>query len=93
MLARLVRRGNDFLLHFSQLFIRRLVARPEEAAQAVAALAGNDVNVKMWHALADDVVQRHKCAVRLHRALHRLSQGARVREYGPDQILRKIVES
>ena len=43
------------------------VPRPEEAAQAVLAVPGDDVDVEVGDALADDVVQRDERALCVHR--------------------------
>src|SRR6266571_6478182 len=37
--------------------------RPEEAAQSVPVAARHDVSMQVWHALADDVIERDKRAV------------------------------
>ena len=48
-----------------------LRTRPEETAQAVAAVPGHDVHVEVRHALADGVVDGHEGAVGAERAHHR----------------------
>ncbi len=53
--------------HFSLLVG---TAGPEEAAEAVLAFAGDDVDMKMGHALADDVVDSDEAAFCFHYLLH-----------------------
>jgi hypothetical protein len=60
-------------------------ARPEEAAQAVAAFARDDVDVEMRHALADDVIHGHKGAFCFHYLLHFSGEHLSVDEKRADQ--------
>src|SRR5579863_380433 len=79
-------------LHRGQFFLRRLVARPEEAPQSVPAFSRNDMNVKVRHALAHDTVHRDEGAVGLHRELHGLRQHLGIQKQRSDQVCRKIVQ-
>ncbi len=68
--------------HFSLLIG---AAGPEEATQAVVAFARDDVDVKVGDALADDVVDGDKAAVRFHYFLHFSGEHLRVGEKWADQ--------
>jgi hypothetical protein len=84
--------GEDFVEgeHFSFLVG---AAGPEEAAEAVAAFARDDVDVKMRDALADDVVHGDERAFRFHHLLHFAREHLSVREKGPDQGCGEIGQS
>jgi len=69
--------------HFSLLVG---AAGPEEAAKAVAALAGDDVDVKMRDALADNVVHGDEGAFRFHYLLHFAGKHLSVGEKRADQF-------
>ncbi len=68
-----------------QFFVFVAQAGPEEAAQAVAFAARDDVDVKMRDALADHVVHGHEAAFRLHHLLNFSSEHLRVQEKRADQ--------
>src|SRR5207249_491844 len=52
--------------------------------------AGNNMYVKMRHALTHAIVHRDECSMRLHSLLYRACQRLRVREERFDQIRRQI---
>jgi len=66
--------------HFSLLVG---TAGPEEAAEAVLAFAGDDVDMKMGHALADDVVDSDEAAFCFHYLLHFSGEHLNVSEKRP----------
>jgi hypothetical protein len=68
--------------HFSLLVG---AAGPEEAAQTVAAFAGDDVDMKMRHALADDVVDGDEAAFCFHYLLYFSGEHLSVSEKRADQ--------
>lgn len=68
-------------------------AGPEEAAKTVAAFAGNDVDVKMRHALADDVVHGDEGAFSFHGLLHFAGKHLSVGEKRSDQFGGEIRQS
>ena len=76
--------------HFSSLVG---AAGPEEAAEAVAAFARDDVDVKMRDALADDVVHGDEGALRFHYLLHFAREHLSVGEKRADQGGGKIGQS
>src|SRR5262249_16944787 len=68
------------------------LTRPEEAAETIPASAGNHVNVKMRHALADPVVDRDERAVRVEARLHHAREKLDAGEERADESSRQIGE-
>ena len=84
---------NSLLHQTDFLFALVWLSRPEEALQAVLAPARDNMNVKMRHALADTIVDSHKCSVRLQSRFNRAREKLSVPEERRNQIIREIGES
>lgn len=77
---------NELRLYGGKFFFSRFVARPEESAKTVATPSGNDMEVKVRHALAHDVVHGDESAVGFHCPLDRLREHLAIQEQRPDQV-------
>jgi hypothetical protein len=87
------RSTNCFLHQLGVILALIWLPRPEEAFQPIFAAARDNVCVQMRHALADAIVHRYECSVRVHGRLDRASEKLRVSEEGPDQVLGQIGKS
>lgn len=63
---------------------------PKESAKSIALSPRDDVHVKMWNALADDIVDSDERSLGMHRILHRHGYHAHIVENGVQQCGVKI---
>ena len=77
-------------MHRHQLILARLHPRPEKSSQSVALGSRHNMNMQMRHALAHDIIHRHKTALGLHGRRHRPGQMLRIQKERPHQLGRQI---